>query len=340
MNTSTLPPVNERQLSTFRESLGKWATDVMGRRKPSGLAVDYSKAYASSIGEVLDDRSLYVSLENLRGLSAGTQNQGGELIGTEISELVYALRPFSALIAAGVQTDQREGNLAVRREVTGVTAGWYAESDQVSEGTEFYGQATGIPHRLSLFLKYTRQLEHQSNVGEAVRTTSLRAIAQGLDRGGLQGTGIVGEPTGIFSTSGVQTVTFSAAATWANVVSFISKVAQNNALEANIRWIAAPQVREKWATVQRASGTSSFLWNDDDTVAGKRAFVTTNCPSTSICCGDFTLASFVFWGPAMFTIDPFTQKRSEQIEITVTQMCDFITPFPGAYCINSGSATQ
>ena len=299
-----------------------------------------SRAHGAATSEPLDDRSIYVDLANLRGLSASVENLGGNLIGTEISEIAYALRPFSALIAAGVQTEQRQGNLSVRREVTGATAGWYAESDQVSEGTEFYGAATATPHRLSLFLKYTKQLNLQSNVSEAVRTTALRAIAQGLDYGGLRGTGITGEPTGIFSTSGVQTVTFSAAATWANVVSFISKVAQNNALDANIRWIAAPQVREKWATVQRASGTSSFLWNDDDTVAGKPAFVTTNCPTTSICCGDFTMASFVFWGPTTFTIDEFSQKRSEQVEVTVTQMCDFITPFPGAYCINSGSVTQ
>lgn len=44
------------------------------------------------------------------------QNLGGYLIGTEISEIAYALRPFSALIAAGVQTDQPQGNLSLRRD--------------------------------------------------------------------------------------------------------------------------------------------------------------------------------------------------------------------------------
>jgi hypothetical protein len=76
----SMPPLNERQLPAFRESLSKWASDIMHKRKPSGLAHDLSRAHEAAVSEPLDDRSIYVDLANLRGLSAGTQNLGGFLV--------------------------------------------------------------------------------------------------------------------------------------------------------------------------------------------------------------------------------------------------------------------
>jgi hypothetical protein len=55
-----MPPLNERQLPAFRESLGKWASDVRHKRKPSGLACELSNAHELATSEPLDDRSLYV----------------------------------------------------------------------------------------------------------------------------------------------------------------------------------------------------------------------------------------------------------------------------------------
>src|SRR6266498_3236685 len=95
-----VPAVNERQLPTYRESLGKWASDIMQRRKSSGLARDLSKAHEAT-SDTLDDRSLYVDLANLRGLSAGTQNLGGYVVGVERSEIVQAFFPVSAITQAG-----------------------------------------------------------------------------------------------------------------------------------------------------------------------------------------------------------------------------------------------
>jgi hypothetical protein len=117
MSSLPLPPVSERQLPEFRTSLDKWVIDTIQGRKSSGLAKELSAAHEAATSAPLDDRSIYVDLRsNLRGLSASVQNLGGYLIGTEISEIAYALRPFSALIAAGVQTDQRQGNLSLRRD--------------------------------------------------------------------------------------------------------------------------------------------------------------------------------------------------------------------------------
>src|SRR5215475_3165842 len=229
-----IPPVNERQLSTFRESLSKWATDVMGRRKPSGLAVDYSEAHAAATSEPLDDRSLYVDLANLRGLSAGTENLGGYLVPTETTEIVQAFFPVSAITQAGATFETHQGNLAVPRQVTTETASWLAETDQVTESTITLGQATAMPKRASVLLSYTRQLNVQSDVGAFVQSNGLRAIGAAVDKACLTGSGIAGEPIGLLNMSGTSSVTFSASATWANALTFLYNCETANVPEGDI----------------------------------------------------------------------------------------------------------
>src|SRR5436190_24081185 len=126
-----VPP---RQLPTFRESLGKWASDVTQRRKPSGLAHDLSRAH-EMISDDLPPNRLYVDLGNLRGLSAGTQNLGGYVVGVETTEVVQAFFPVSAITQAGAVFETHQSNLAVARQVTTETASWLAETDTVTGST-------------------------------------------------------------------------------------------------------------------------------------------------------------------------------------------------------------
>ena len=120
-NRQLIPPVNERQLGAFRDSINEWVSDVINRRKPSGLAYDHSRAY-ESISEMIPENRLYVDLANLRGLSAGTQNLGGYLVGTDVDEIVQAFFPVSRITQAGATFEYRQNNLAVPRQVTTETA--------------------------------------------------------------------------------------------------------------------------------------------------------------------------------------------------------------------------
>jgi HK97 family phage major capsid protein len=341
--------LSARELRDYGASLHRSILDLAGRKKASGVAGDVSRAIAAT-SDQLSDRELYVQLDglrtsrelNTRGLSAGTQNLGGYLVGTAMSDVEQVLRPASVLIQAGARVVQLQGNMALRREMTAATAQWLAETDTVTEQTETFGQATLTPHRCSAFLTLTRQLQIQvdPDASDLLVESMRKSIGVGIDKVALVGTGVTGEPSGIFNTTGVQTVTFSAAATWANALSFISKVAGQNATDANITFISHPSVREKWMNVQRFSGSSTSLWSDDDTIAGKPALVTTNCGATQICCGDFSMTLIGLWGAARVTVDPYNQALSEKIRLFVTQLADVAVAYPAAFCINSGSAVQ
>ena len=87
-----------------------------------------------------------------------------------------------------------------------------------------------------------------------------RGLGAGLDRAALQGIGVAGEPLGLLNRSGTQTVTFGGAATFAKAVSFEAKISGANGDDDNIVFVADPDVREKWRTLQRYTGSSTALW--------------------------------------------------------------------------------
>ena len=337
---SPLPPVSSRQLPEFRESLGKWASDIMHRRKPSGLAYDLSTARAAATSEPLDDRSLYVDLANLRGLSAGTQNLGGYLVGTETTEIVQAFFPVSAITQAGATFETHQGNLAVPRQVTTETASWLAETDQVTESTVLLGQATAQPKRASVLLSYTRQLNVQSDVGAFVQSNGLKALGAAVDKACLTGSGIFGEPTGLLNMGGTSSVTFSASATLANCATFVFNCETANVPTSDISFILAPDVKRKWATIQEFSGSSTALYDRNERILGRPARVTTNISNGAIVAGGFSQVRVILFGPATITLDPYSQKRAEKWECTLTQLADVIVPFPGAFTVSSGNAAQ
>ena len=335
-----MPPVSRYQLSSFRESIGHWARGVYENKKTRGLAQDQSQ-WHEAISDSLPENHLYVDLANLRGLSAGTQNVGGYVVGVELDEIVQAFFPVSAITQAGATFETHQGNLAVPRQVTTETASWLAESDTITDSTVMLGQVTATPHRASVLLTYTRQLNAQSDVGTFVQTNGLKALGAAVDRACLIGSGIFGEPQGVLNTSGVSTVAFSASATWANALSFVYNCETANVPTNDISFIAAPNVKQKWMNIQKFPGSSEAIWEKDGvTIAGRPARVTTNISNGAIVSGGFNQVRVILFGPATITVDPYSQKRSEKIEVTLTQLADVITPFPGAFTVSGGNAAQ
>ena len=110
---------------------------------------------------------------------------------------------------------------------------WLHETDTVTEVTETFGAVALSPHRVSTFLSLTRPLEHQvtPDISDYVVESLRKSVGVALDKAGLLGSGIF-EPEGIYSTTGIKTVTFGATATWAKVLSFESQITRRTAMTA------------------------------------------------------------------------------------------------------------
>jgi len=149
--------LNLRERREFPESLTQTIRDLANGKKPRGVCTSISKAIAMTSDQPCGSNEFFVQVGNLRtsrelktrGLSAGTQNPGGYLIGVELSEIELALRLASVLVAAGARIVPLTGNLAARREMTAAIAQWLAETDTVTEQTETYGHRRRLHARRS-----------------------------------------------------------------------------------------------------------------------------------------------------------------------------------------------
>src|SRR6266568_9618830 len=140
---------------------------------------------------------------------------------------------------------------------------------------------------------------------------------------------------------GVSTVTCSASATWANALSFVFNCETANVPTGDISFIGAPNVKQKLMNIQQFSGSSDAIWESDgNTIAGRPARATTNITNGALIAGGFNQVRVILFGPAVITLDPYSQKRTEKWECTLTQLADVIVPFPGAFTVRSGNAAQ
>ena len=234
-------------------------------------------------------------------------------------------------------------DLTLGRETAEVTYSWLHELEEVDETAPTYGVVHLTPHRLSGFTSISTQLNAQAPDLSSFVTDSLaRGIGTAFDSAGIQGSGVAGEPLGLFNRENVKTVIFGGAATWAKAVSFEAQISGANCDDEAITFVANPNVREKWRTVQRFSGSSTALWQQN-LCADRPAFSTTNCPSTKICSGDFSKMIFATWGegsPVAVIVDPFTAAKSGKIEIVASLMADVGVLREETFCICTDSAIQ
>ncbi len=278
-----------------------------------------------------------------RGLSAGVQNLGGYLIGTDLltGSLIEYLRVRTVVSGMGIRNlDGLVNNVAIPR-VTGTgTVYWLAEAATVTASTQLFGQLTLMPHRLGADTFYTKQLLNQASLSvEAfVRDDLVAAQAVELDRVYLNGSGTAGEPTGIFNTAGVGTVTYSGAVVLAKLLTQESDIAVANADIGSMAWLFSPPSRAKLKAAVAFQNTASPLWDAQNMVIGYPAQVSNNLPSNKSVFGVWSDFIAARWAGLDIVVDPYSLKKSEQIEVTMHQWVDCGIRHPVAFEVSTDTA--
>jgi len=323
--------------------------NVADNGKPTALVNAVSKSIEAMNGEMFSRDGIKVPLAALayqRGLSASTQNLGGYLVGTELQSLEYLLRAQSVLPQAGVRMLQVSANVSWPRELGEVTFSWLKEGDPVTATTGSLGAMTLTPHRLSGLTSFSRQLRVQApSLVDDISTAISRGIMIGFEKAAINGSGIFGEPLGVLKTSSAGSVTLSAATTLANLCDFEYAVSNANATPS--AWVADPATRKKWRTVVKTTNSSRTLWDDAnglrDNVLGYPAYATNISPANTAILADWTRMVWAFFGtgaPVSLLIDPYSQKKSESVEVMATVYGDIGLLQPAAFCYSNGSTIQ
>lgn len=205
-----------------------------------------------------------------RDLITGTATstaKGGNLIQTDVlgSSFIDVLRNSMVLPQVGARfMSGLQGNVAMPKRTTSVTAYWPGENTAPTEGANVFGQVTMSPKTLAAYIDIGRRLAIQSSVDvEAlVRDDLAQTLAIAIDEAALGGAKTNG-PTGVRGTSGIGSVsigTNGGAPTWQSIVNLVREVEVDNALTGSAAFVTNPKVKAKLAQTLHTSSTgANFL---------------------------------------------------------------------------------
>lgn len=223
---------------------------------------EVSRAAAAKSGKA--ERGLVIPTDVLyRDLQTGTgtgTSKGGNLVQTDVmgGSFIDALRNKMVLQTVGARfMSGLQGNVAIPKRTTAVTAYWPGENTAPTEGNNVFGQVTMSPKTLAAYIDVGRRLALQSSVDvEAlVRDDLATTLAIAIDEAALGGAKTNG-PTGVRGTSGIGSVaigTNGGAPTWASIVNLVREVEIDNALNGAAAFVTNPRVKAKLATTPRQS---------------------------------------------------------------------------------------
>lgn len=317
------------------------ATAKIARREPKGFFIPHDvmkRSFARNIAAVMN------------ALSAGDATKGGYLIGTDVltADMIEMLRNKELVSQLGARTlGGLVGNIAIPRMTGGATAYWLPESGSVTPTDQAFGQLGLTPHRLVGDTAYSKELIMQTSVDvEAfVREDLMTVLAIARDLAAINGSGASGEPQGILNVTGIGAVTFGGAPSWAKVVDFETQVANANADVGQMAYLTTPTVRGKWKTTVKFANTAATLWENGDApgrglVNGYRAEATKQVPSDKVIFGNWADLILAEWAGVDVVVDPYSLKKTGQIEVTITLWCDNGVRHAGSFAVSSDSGAQ
>ena len=296
-------------------------------------------------------RNYFETLYQQRDLQVGNPIFGGNLVETELlsERFIDIFRNRSILRQMGMQSlTGLVGNIDIPKQTAGAIDGnyvyWVAEDADVGQIDAEFGLVEFRPKNVGSFMYVTRSMLLHSSIGmdNFIRRELAIALALGMDRAGLVGTGTNNEPLGIFNTPGVNVVTFGTDGgfpTWQKLVQFETKVAVANADERTMGWIMNARTRGELKSRPKFENTSNeTLWQSANVatnqgyVAGYRAGVSNQVPGnltkgtgtnlSATALGDWSRLVCAEWGTYELAADPYHKFLAGGVRVRIIHTCD------------------
>ena len=279
-------------------------------------------------------RELTVGTDGTGGFFAPSQQLGSEWIG--------ALRAKMILADLGMRTMSGLTTKVQIPKIAAATAGFVAESGDVSDNTHVTTQITMQARTLGARTTVSRLLllESDPSIEQIVRDDLVSAIASKIQDVMIEGGGS-NEPTGVTKTSGVGAVTVGdngGAPTWALITNLVREVEVDNAVlnDGTLGFATNPKLKSKMAqTAKVGSSDSVMLLNDPwSSLYGYPIRFSTDVPSnltkgtTSGTCsalifGDWSQLIMASWGASPdVLVDPYSSSSDGTVQIIVFSEID------------------
>lgn len=275
-----------------------------------------------------------------KAMSVGTATTGGAGVATTTMPLVPVLRPRLKVVEAG--TNVRSGmvnNLSFYRHTTVETASMNSEIGAGNEVTPTFDTFAAAPHRIECYTTISKQLMIQNpEVGEPwIRQNLEFAQQKKLDQQVLAGLGTGNEIEGIENISGIGSVGWDALDPYASFIGLETAIAVDNADVDNMKYMITPGLRGTLKTTRIDPGSGIMVWNS----LPYAALVSTQVPINTtpdpdehyVYFGNWGDGSIFLWGVTDIVVDPYSLRRTAQIEIVVNIWGDYAVNHPESFAL-------
>lgn len=338
--------MSKREVGSF--SIAKAIREISDGKGLTGLEKDASQAAAAAYKRDTGPLGFIIPHDvamSRRDMTAGTGDQGGYSIQTNVGSLIELLRNKMVTAQAGVQQmGGLTGNISLPTHAGAGTAYWLAENGSITESSQTLGQINPTPHRLGAYSEYSKQLLIQSSIDveSFIRNDLATVMALKVDLAVLEGSGSSNQPTGVLNWSGKSTdVTFGAAPTWAKMVSFETNIETSNADIGSLGFITTPAVAGTLKTTLKAASTSATYLMEGNSVNGYPVYRTNQVSDNKVLFGVWSQASLLQWAGIEVLVDPYgSQALAGLVRIVTQAFFDVVVRQPKAFCVSSDAGNQ
>jgi HK97 family phage major capsid protein/HK97 family phage prohead protease len=296
----------------------------------------------------LEAKGFVVPLAVFRGLQAGDFTSGGATVATEMGGLIEKLDNATLIERIGATSlNGLVGNISLPRQTGGATAYWVPEGGSIAPSNQSFDDVALSPRGLGCNVPYTKQFLAQSSIGaEAfVRNDINDRLNIEIDRTAWMGKGTSGEPKGIFSLasgSGIKTVTFGSAPTWAKVVEFETEMSAANSLRGTPQFVTTPAVSGAWKTKSKDTGSGMFIQSGSEangyTVNRTNQFASPH--ANKVIFGQFSDMILARWAGVDLVVDPYTLAHEGKVRIVALTHVDIAYRHPESFVRSTDAGNQ
>ncbi len=347
-NQRVFTPKEEKEIRSF--SISKFLRQAMPGETMDGIeaemAAEGKREFMEGIKGVAEGVFLPSALLRTYYYTNASEDDYGKAF-VEQTGLTYIGKLRNATIGRrlGVRyLDGLQGNIAF---VTGgADAAWVAEEAAASKQKPAYAKKVMSPKRLQVLQGVTYDLMHQSSkaLDNLIMEDMVKAHAVALDAAIFAGSGSSGQPTGVLSASGVNSITIDASnggpLTYNLLVQMETEVGiDNGLLDDTLAYVSNAKVQGKLKTIPQIAGYPYYLMNDGK-VNGYPFFMSNAIPSnlgtgtafSAAIFGNWSEVLVGSWGGMQLIVDPFSAKQNGVLEISAAAYHDVLVRTPEAFC--------
>lgn len=288
--------MNESELKSY--SFGKaLRASITGDWKDAGLELEASRAVAKALGQ--ESRGFYVPHDILkRDVTVG--GTGTNIVATDTlaGSFIDMLRNKSALMGLGARTlTGLAGNVSIPKQTGGASAYWVDEAGNTTASDMTLSNIGLSPKTVSAKTGYSRQMLLQGNpsVDALVMSDLAMALSLEIDRAGVAGTGLSGQPTGILNTTGIGAVDTSTGMSYAKAVEFETAIKSQNADLSTLSYLTNASSAGLLKTREKVSGYPQYLL-ENGAMNGYGVAVSNQIADDTVLFGDFSQLIIALWG--------------------------------------------